>query len=504
MTMPRTLYQHFADTAESHPDAVAVEINGFGRTYRDLHDDARRLAGRIVDVTGPHDRRPVGVLAARSALAYAGYLAVQSLGRPVVPLNPVFPIDRNAAIAAAADLSLVLTDDEALLIDRLPVRTLTNHSAVDGASAPAGPQDPDDVAYILFTSGSTGAPKGVPIRHRNVSGYLEHMARRCQARPGSRFSQTFDPTFDPSVFDMFVPWTVGATVVVPTREEVADPVQFVTACRITHWFSVPSVVSLASRLRRLPAESMPDLRWSLFAGEALTAVQARAWHAAAPQSVLENIYGPTELTITCTAYRLPAEERHWLETGNGTVPIGTLNPGLEHHIVGGELVVRGMQRFSGYLDSAQNAGRFLRPDLTDSLDAGEAVTDRHWYRTGDRVADTDGVLVHLGRLDQQVQVQGYRVELGEVESALRDSAGATDAVVLAQTGRAGQVELVAAWTGGDTDPERVAAVLRRRLPHYMVPISLTRLNALPLNDNGKIDRHAVGAAVCRATREDVR
>src|SRR5439155_26175421 len=119
----------------------------------------------------------------------------------------------------------------------------------------------DDVAYLLFTSGSTGTPKGVPIRHRNVAGYVAHGVERYAVGPGCRLSQTFDLTFDPSVFDLFVSWGSGATLVVPAEAEVLTPARFVTGRRITHWYSVPSVVSLARRLRGLRPGAMPDLRW---------------------------------------------------------------------------------------------------------------------------------------------------------------------------------------------------------------------------------------------------
>src|SRR6266511_409114 len=209
---------------------------------------------------------------------------------------------------------------------------------------------------------------------------------------------------------MFVAWCGGATLVVPQHDELLTPVGFVNDRRITHWFSVPSVVSIAHRLRSLRPGCMPGLRWSLFAGEQLTIAQALAWAGAAPNATIENLYGPTELTITCTGYRLPRDVARWPATSNGTVPIGRPLPHLQAMVLTeagttgaeGELCVRGPQRFDGYLNAEH-----------------------------DRVRIEDGELVHLGRFDDQVKILGYRIELGEIESVLRRHPGVLDAVVLA-------------------------------------------------------------------------
>jgi non-ribosomal peptide synthetase component F len=304
---------------------------------------------------------------------------------------------------------------------------------------------------------------------------------------------------------MFVSWSAGATLVVPSRPELMSVTRFVQRREITHWFSVPSVISLAQRLRRLEPGSMPTLRWSLFAGEQLTLAQGRAWQQAAPASRIENIYGPTELTVTCTEYRLPADAARWPQTPNGTVPIGTVYPGLDHLVVGadgrpgteGELVVRGPQRFPGYLDPTNNTGRFVTVDgdvVTPYAGVGPLTGD-HWYRTGDRVVLRDDGLVHLGRLDHQVKIQGYRVELGEIEAAMRDHPGVRDAVVIAVPDSSGQVNLFAAYTGTTTDSRALLDGLRHRLPAYMVPRQATALDSLPLNHNGKVDRHALTSVV---------
>jgi amino acid adenylation domain-containing protein len=514
MNATRTMYDWFAASVAEHGDRqTALEVAGEHLTYAELDATARRLAGALVAENGGVPSR-VGLLAARSTAAYAGYLAVQLLGATVVPLNPGFPPARNATIARDAGLDLVIAEEDAPGRGDLPVPVVPLSAERMAAlrtgtvpDLPASTAGPDDLAYILFTSGSTGRPKGVPIAHRNVSAYLTHVIPRYELGPGARVSQTFDLTFDPSVYDMFAAWGSGATLVVPGRKDLLSPVRFVNRQRITHWNSVPSVASIALRLRALKPGSMPTLRWSLFCGEALTLAHAQAWQAAAPGSTLENIYGPTEMTITWTEFRLPARTEDWPRPANGTVPIGTPYPGQEHLVIDedgrpaaeGELCVRGSQRFPGYLDPADNTGRFLSFDGDRAVvyDGTQPLTSAHWYRTGDRVTSLDGALVHLGRLDHQLKIRGYRVELGEIESALLARPGVAEAAVVALHVPGGEVELAAAYTGSTKDAQGLLDSLRERLPPYMVPGSLTALAALPLNANGKTDRGALAAMLSR-------
>jgi amino acid adenylation domain-containing protein len=507
--MNRTLYEWFAASVARFPDRSALETGADRLTYRELHDVAERIAGQLLRAHGGTPRR-VGLLAERGVLAYAGYLAVQRLGATVVPLNPAFPPARNAAIASAGDLDLILAETARLEPDASfpPVPAVPLEPAATAArpDLPAPRDGTERIAYVLFTSGSTGTPKGVPVRHSNVSAYLSHVIPRYELGPGCRVSQTFDLTFDLSVFDMFATWGSGATLVAPTRRDLLAPVRWAAERELTHWFSVPSLLSFARRMRALRPGCLPSLRWSLFCGEPLTLQQAEAWAAAAPESTLENLYGPTELTISCAEFRLPRDIARWPRPANGTVPIGKLYPGLEHLVLDalgrpaedGELVVRGAQRFPGYLDPGNNAGRFLRydgPTAATEWSPGDPLTDEHWYRTGDRVTRHEGQLLHLGRLDQQVKVHGYRIELGEIEAVLREQPGVSDAIVVAVPDARGEMSLRAACTGSGADPESLASRLRVRLPAYMIPGSIAVLDELPLNTNGKIDRQAVAATI---------
>ena len=490
----KTLYQWFAASAGRFPDHVALEVGGAELSYQDLLRSSDALAARIVAEHGKVPAR-VGLLASRSAVAFAGYLAALRLGSVVVPVNPGFPVRRNGMVRDIAQFDVLLVDSAgapqltAGLGEGVPtVLALTDAEVLDGVSPGDLPDydvSLDDVAYILFTSGSTGTPKGVPIRHGNLSPYVAHNIARYGIEPGCRVSHTFDLTFDPSVFDLFVTWGGGGTLVSPERAELLTPVDYLVNRGITHWFSVPSVVSVSADLGNLPTGLVTSLRQSIFIGEQLTYRQALAWHSIAPDAVIDNVYGPTELTVACTDYRLPSDPAQWPVTSNETVPIGPIYPFLEYVILDengaeaseGELCVRGSQRFAGYLDPADNAGRFV----------GEFGPDAY-YRTGDRVRFESGELVHLGRLDHQIKIRGYRVELGEIEAAMMRHPDVSHAVVTAVKVN-DDVELVGWYTGNPLVHKDLIRGMRGQLPIHMVPRTLRHLDAFPLNANGKVDRN---------------
>ncbi|GIG86284.1 AMP-binding protein [Plantactinospora endophytica] len=531
------LHEWFTDTASAVPELPALVVHDRSLSYRQLDVLSHELANRLRGIGTGHPPRRVGLLAARSVPAYAGYLAILRTGAAVVPLSPDSPIARNLTIARSAAVDALLLDgsgsgdlvreldvpalrvtdpDVAAILSTVAPRPTASApaaapalgavSALGAASArgagvvsDGAVGGPDDIAYILFTSGSTGRPKGVPVRHRNVDPFVRYNLARYRPGPGCRFSQTFDLAFDPSVFDMFVCWGSGATLVVPSRDELFEPADFVNRHGITHWYSVPSLISMAQTLAALPPDCMPGLRWSLFAGERLTLRQAAAWADAAPNSVLENVYGPTELTVTVAACRLPRDRDAWPRTSNGTVPIGTIYPHLEAEVrdaegrPGGEgmLCVRGSQRFDGYLDPTENAGRFVRFTDGRAGRVSDPVADDDWYDTGDRVRVEGDLMVHLGRDDDQVKVQGRRVELSEIEATLREQPAVHEAVVLATETADAQVFLAAVHTGDPVSPGVLRRYLRDRLAPHMVPARFVHVDSLPVNANGKIDRATI-------------
>ncbi|MDT0269263.1 amino acid adenylation domain-containing protein [Streptomyces sp. DSM 44915] len=499
------LHGRFLRGLDRAPDGIAVRTTDTTISYRELHATALRWAGALTAAT-PGPDRAVGVLAKKGQAAYAGTLAALYAGATVVPLDPDFPPARLRGMIAAAGVTSLVVDEAGhaalpALLDGapagLPVLDPTGPPAagarpIDPAAATplARPAEvaPDAVAYVLFTSGSTGTPKGVTVSHANFRHYFDLVDQRYQLGPDDALSQTFDLNFDCGVFDVFTAWGAGARLVAVTPRAYVDLPAFLREHGITVWFATPSSITLVRRMGGLTPGALPGLRLSLFAGEALRCADTADWQAAAPHSAVENLYGPTELTVTIAAYRWAGRDTE-AHAVHGVVPIGPVHPGHRTLLLDeagrpvppadtpreGELCVSGPQVSPGYLDPAQNAGRFLDH-------AGH-----RWYRTGDRVRELGGgQLAYLGRADSQVQIHGQRVELAEVEHALNAADQVTE-VAAVDVGTERGTELMVFYAGTASRPALLAHA-RRALPPGLVPRFLQPVTELPLNSNRKIDR----------------
>jgi amino acid adenylation domain-containing protein len=520
----RSLRTGFLASVQRYEQRPALALAGESLTYRELYQRAVSIAATLERQDPESDPRLTAVFGHRSFEAFAGILGSLLRGHGYVPLNPGFPAERSTKmlqrsgcralvvdepaskklveVVSGVERPLVILlpgqDDVAELAAACPQHTVLGSSSLEsGAGFEPVAAAPDDIAYLLFTSGSTGEPKGVMVAHRNVTAFLDYMVERYQVSEHDRFSQTFDLTFDLSVFDMFCAWERGACVCCPTQSQKMFPGKYVREAEISIWFSVPSTAVLMDRLKMLKPGAFPNLRYSLFCGEALQVNTVERWQAAAPNSVIENLYGPTELTIACTLYpwdagRSPAESNH------GIVPIGGPYPGMEVLIadeslrevsVGepGELLMRGPQLTLGYYrDAERTAAAFVVPP-------GRTET---FYRTGDLVCwPPNGPMQYLGRVDNQIKIQGYRVELGEVESVLRDTSGVAQAIAVgwpvSAAGADGIVGILV--DDGELPLSEIRDRACSRLPPYMQPSEVVAVADVPLNANGKVDRKALVA-----------
>jgi len=506
----------FYENAVASPQALALFVADSRFSYGELASLARRISGWLDLETGVRSCR-VGILASRTLEAYAGVLGTLWSGAAYVPIKPDTPEDRVIRILRQTKLDALIADQAGLnrlserVLENAPKRILFGPDAKPPQIALAfpgisfesfaelsdeGPDQPvtvggDELAYIIFTSGTTGTPKGVMIEVGSVERYCSVVQDRCNFQPYDRVSQVAELTFDNSVLDMFVTWAAGAGVYVVPEAQLMAPAKFIREHELTIWFSVPSTACIMEQMKLLKPGVFPSLRCSIFAGEALPITAAQAWLAATPNGIVEDFYGPTEVTVDCIAQRL--EDPPNVTRNRGSLAIGRPFPGIEAAIVDsdlrflppeqeGELVVSGRQVARGYFnDPEMTAARF------------PTIDGKRWYRTGDLAyQDSSGVFHHLGRIDNQVKILGNRVELEEVEAHLREivSSDLVAAVAWPIDGDRA-TGIVAFHCGSDRSRDEIRDAMKQRVPSYMIPQRVYRLDQLPLGATGKIDRKAL-------------
>ena len=496
----RTLHELVQDQVRATPRAPAVTFQGSTLTYGELAARANRVAHRLRE-HGAGPGRLVAVCAQRGPDLVVGLLGALLSGAAYVPLDPDHPAERLAFLLADAEPVAVLTTvagRSAVPPAAVPVLVLDEPTtwADAPATAPEPLAGPDDPAYAIYTSGSTGQPKGVLNGHRGVVNRLHWMQRRYGLTAADTVLQKTPAGFDVSVWEFFWPLLTGARLVLARPDGHKDAAylrELITAEGVTVVHFVPSM--LAVFLAQEDAEDpgrCPSLRLIVCSGEELPADLALRALAELPGAELHNLYGPTEAAIDVSAYHCTAEAL----TGRARVPIGAPIDNMRIYVldgqgrplpvgVPGELHLAGVGLAHGYL---------RRPELT----AEKFVTDaggQRLYRTGDLGRWLpDGTLEFLGRIDSQVKLRGLRVELGEIEAALRELADVRDAVVAVREDSPGDKRLAAYLVATDApDAAALRSALRRRLPDHMVPATFDAIPGLPLSPNGKLDRRRLPA-----------
>lgn len=502
------------------PGSTALVCAGQSLTYGQFAYRAAQLAECLKIASNWHDHagtKPprVGILASRNLDACIAMMGACWAGATYVPLGLKFPEERILTLLSLCNLTALIADEEGAklltrqVLDACPDLVIYSGKFLTSPPAsrvklvaveslpPATVYEPatmqaQDCAYIIFTSGTTGVPKGVMISAGAARHYIATITDLLGLQPSDRALETCELTFDFSVHNLFSTWQAGASLHILPATQVMNAVRFARASRLTVWNSVPSLAGMLRQLRTLAAGALPDLRITVFGGEQLPANAVKAWKIAAPASAIFNLYGPTEATVFCLAQAEPLT----LTDGRDVVSIGRPLPGSEALIVdehgasvadgeSGELAIAGVQLADGYLDS---------PKLT--AERFPLLNGKRWYLTGDlALRDLSGNFHCLGRIDNQVKVMGYRVELEEIDAHLRN-ATAIDLVssvawpVVDGIAR-GIVGFVGVDAGQVIDANLIVTRLKAKVPAYMVPNRIVALEKMPVNLSGKVDRRAL-------------
>ena len=448
----------------------------------------------------------------KQPLSYALMLAALRLGVPYVNIDVASPLARNARILEVSGVKHLFYDDRQyeremgalanacgcklhfLSLNALTTAYTIDHEAqlklaerVDGAT----------IAYVMFTSGSTGVPKGVAVTHENVLHFIAWGRKYFEIDERDNFANLSPMYFDNSVFDFYVALFSGASLSPIHRTVMANPyevVEHVNRMECTTWFSVPSLLIYLMATKALTRQALPTLRRIVFGGEGYPKVELKKMYDMfSEQAALVNVYGPTECTCICSAYALTQSD---FETLDGLPPLGKLNQNFDYRILdeheqdadAGELCLIGPNVAAGYFnDLERSAASFF------TLTEPQRFMKR-MYRTGDLVREVAGVLHFVGRKDNQIKHMGYRIELEEIEHALTKLPSVNQAAVIYQRANSAYGKLIGFVACADeVDGSNLREALGKLLPDYMVPSRIVIRTELPKNANGKVDRQQLTA-----------
>jgi len=503
----------------TYSSLTALRIQGRSISYYELSEWASKIAAALLEFGAK--RETIAIVGQRKLSSYIGIVGILYAGCNYVPINPKYNKARIAAmlkdsnvrflIGDASDLEKLdctLCEIEGLTISEVIVpegqvplgKSWKDNDYLQNVAPLINPVDvkEDDLAYILYTSGSTGEPKGVQVQNSNILAFLRSMSDNYNLEPGFHASQTFDFSFDPSASDMFFTWTHGGVLCVLPEEELLLPSEYINREKITFWNSVPSIASFMNKMGALSPGSFPTLRYSMFCGEQFPKYLADKWKKAAPNSSVENLYGPTEATIYISRYVYTVEEEN-KEFKNSIIPIGKPFIGHEFVLIDelgnklssngiGEIVYKGPQITKGYLhDSNKTDTVFVNFDWDSTKDK--------WYKSGDLgFYNDDGNIECIGRIDNQIKLGGRRIEIGEIEAVLGRYVQTQDAIVVPLKDSNDIVIGCVAFTINEINKEDEKYIRRNSetyLERIFFPKKIITIESFPIAPSGKINRRVL-------------
>ena len=501
MRMHSLIVERFDDCCKKYPGHIALVTHDRSITYSELQQMVTEYCGILEKVDGSI----IGLSADRSIEMHAMMLAVFYSGKTLLPLNSSFPLERTVSMMKKAGPAVIFFSGSDEYWRQL--KHTENYQAIYSlersfltgkfvsASQP-GNNRLTDVAYILYTSGSTGHPKGVPVTYANLEAFLRFFVdgRNYYFNAGDRFLQVYEPTFDVFYFSFLVPLMHGSTCFVMHLGSRRPRYLYILKCLQQYQITVVSMVPTVLQYVRkyLAGLKFPRVRYSFFSGDALHHELALLWQQSIPLGVIHNFYGPAETTIVCTRYCWQPDIAQD-DVLHDVVSLGKPFPGMHYLIINerneeiensiGELALAGDQVISSYL-TAQSPETFFVRETTE----GRKV----FYKTGDLASvNRNGNIMFHGRKDSQVKINGFRVEAGEIEYHLHQITGSA-AIVMHKKGEDGIERLYACFeTKPALDEKDINHRLAEKLPAYMLPSRYYSLASFPLNANHKIDRMTI-------------
>jgi D-alanine--poly(phosphoribitol) ligase subunit 1 len=493
MNNEMVLFDNLTESIAENQKRNAFHIEGISYTYEDFSCRISAIRKTIRTATDQREQL-VALVANEDIETYSSIVALWLEGKSYLPLGPKVPVERNKLILDISGVRTLLNSAPGWQI--AGYSTLETHGLSDKkVDLKPSPADDEEFAFVLFTSGTTGIPKGVPITRKNLSAFIDAFWKESfRADHNDKFLQMFDLTFDLSVVSFLVPLLKGACVYPLSDNKIKfnQIYEILSKEAITFALMVPSILHL---LRPFFSDMrFPYLKYSLFCGEALYSDVVDEWQRCVPNAQIYNVYGPTEATIFCSVYRYyPAVEK---KAHNGIISIGKPMDSTEMIIVDenhqslqrceiGELCLAGTHLTKGYL---KNEERNIQSFFEHTIQG----TNKTFYKTGDLVfRDLDGDYMFVGRLDHQVKIEGYRVELSEIEFYAKKFIEKSNVVVICYSNKCGSAGLGMVIESKVFDTPPLTSYLKDTLPEYMVPTRILFLSKFPLNQNGKIDRKAL-------------